>query len=104
MNTVPRPSSERIASAWSTWLDLARPNGKAIITDPETGDVLDAKKVEGGQKGGKIVLRDGEPGGACALGEGIEKEEQDFAASQNMTNQEYARYKLEMMQEKARMN
>ncbi|WP_217577349.1 primase-helicase zinc-binding domain-containing protein [Mesorhizobium sp. GbtcB19] len=40
-----------------TWLDLKRPNGKAAIVDPETGEILDAKKVEGSQKGGKVVLR-----------------------------------------------
>ncbi|MER9278743.1 primase-helicase zinc-binding domain-containing protein [Mesorhizobium sp. M0522] len=55
-----------------TWLDFSRANGKAVIVDPETGEVLDAKKVEGSQKGGKIVLRDGESGGVCAVGEGIE--------------------------------
>jgi hypothetical protein len=41
-----------------TWLDLTRPNGKATIADPETGEILNAKKVEGSQRGGKIVLRD----------------------------------------------
>ncbi|AEH88170.1 DUF7146 domain-containing protein [Mesorhizobium opportunistum] len=55
-----------------TWLDLSRANGKAAISDPATGDLLDAKKVEGSQKGGKIVLFEGQPGGGCVLGEGIE--------------------------------
>lgn len=41
-----------------TWIDLGRPNGKAVIADPETGEILDAKKVRGTQRGGKIVLRD----------------------------------------------
>lgn len=60
-----------------TWIDLDRPNGKAVIADPETGEILDAKKVRGSQRGGKIVLR--EPGhvarrltGDLAIGEGIE--------------------------------
>lgn len=57
-----------------TWLDLGRANGKAVISDPETGEVLDSKKVEGSQRGGKIVLREGEKGGGCVLGEGIETE------------------------------
>lgn len=55
-----------------TWLDLSRPNGKAVIADPDTGEVLDAKKVWGTQRGGKIVLRDGEHGAGLTLGEGIE--------------------------------
>jgi hypothetical protein len=55
-----------------TWLDLNRPNGKATIANPDTGEILDAKKVEGSQKGGKIVIREGDPGSVCALGEGIE--------------------------------
>ncbi|RWO57152.1 primase-helicase zinc-binding domain-containing protein [Mesorhizobium sp.] len=63
----------RFIGVHRTWLDLGRANGKAVIADPDTGEVLDAKKVEGSQRGGKIVLRDGEPGcGVCALGEGIE--------------------------------
>jgi hypothetical protein len=55
-----------------TWLDLTRPNGKAAIPDPAGDDTLDAKKVEGSQKGGKIVLRDGADALCLALGEGIE--------------------------------
>lgn len=55
-----------------TWLDLKHSSGKARIVHPKTGELLPAKKVEGSQRGGKIVLRDGEPGGVCVLGEGIE--------------------------------
>ncbi len=40
-----------------TWIDLSRPNGKAAIADPETGEILDAKKVRGSQRGGRIILR-----------------------------------------------
>lgn len=66
----------RFMGVHRTWLDLSRPNGKAVIADPETGEILDAKKVEGSQKGGKIVLRDSPqvmpPAALCVLGEGIE--------------------------------
>lgn len=62
----------RFIGVHRTWLDLSRPNGKAMIVDPDTSEPLNAKKVEGSQRGGKIVLRDGEAGGVCALGEGIE--------------------------------
>lgn len=60
-----------------TWLDPDQPTGKAAITDPKTGEVLDAKKVLGSQRGGAIVLR-GETGPdwpepfAGVIGEGIE--------------------------------
>jgi len=39
-----------------TWIDLAQPKGKALIADPETGEVLPAKKMRGSQLGGSIVL------------------------------------------------
>ena len=55
-----------------TWLDLSQRKGKAVIADPETGELLGAKKVEGSQRGGKIVLHEGAEGGALVLGEGIE--------------------------------
>ncbi|ESY75542.1 hypothetical protein X740_31045 [Mesorhizobium sp. LNHC221B00] len=55
-----------------TWLDFSRPNGKAAIADPAGDGILDAKKVEGSQKGGKIVLRDGADCHRLALGEGNE--------------------------------
>lgn len=52
-----------------TWIDLSRPNGKALIADPETGEIMPSKKVEGSQRGGIVALR---PKGArpalwCAL-------------------------------------
>lgn len=56
-----------------TWIDpdLRTASGKASIAHPETGEVLDAKKVRGSQKGGHIML-----GGAglrrLVVGEGIE--------------------------------
>lgn len=55
-----------------TWLDLKRPDGKAEIFDPETGEQLGAKKVEGSVMGGKIVLREDLTGTYLAIGEGIE--------------------------------
>lgn len=52
-----------------TWIDLSRPNGKAAIADPETGEIMPSKKVEGSQRGGVVVLRpQGErPALWCAL-------------------------------------
>ncbi len=61
----------RFIGVHRTWLDLARPGGKAEIFDPDTGELLAAKKVEGSQRGGRIVLREA-TGGALAIGEGIE--------------------------------
>ncbi|MBP0438440.1 DUF7146 domain-containing protein [Tianweitania sediminis] len=55
-----------------TWLDLQRPNGKALISDPETGEVLDVKKVMGSQRGGRIILRKGDRPCPRITGEGIE--------------------------------
>ena len=56
-----------------TWLDLSTRKGKAEIVDPETGEILVAKKVRGSQKGGHIHLG-GDPATATHLicGEGSE--------------------------------
>lgn len=56
-----------------TYVDLATAKGKAEITDPATGELLDAKKVRGSQKGGHIHLG-GDPVTAdhLIIGEGIE--------------------------------
>lgn len=56
-----------------TWLDLRTSKGKAEIVDPDSGEILVAKKVRGSQKGGHIHLG-GEPANAVQLvtGEGIE--------------------------------
>ncbi|MBB3771541.1 hypothetical protein FHS55_002140 [Angulomicrobium tetraedrale] len=55
-----------------TWLDLDQPKGKAVITHPETGEVLQAKKMRGSKQGGQIeLLRCASP--TCLIiGEGIE--------------------------------
>lgn len=39
-----------------TWLDLSRPKGKAEIFDPDTGELLPAKKVRGSKRGNRILL------------------------------------------------
>ena len=57
-----------------TWLDLSAPKGKAQITDPETCELLPAKKVRGSKQGGRILLVRA-PCGTARLqkaGEGIE--------------------------------
>lgn len=68
---IERPDG-RFGGVHRTWIDLAKPKGKAEIFDPETGELLAAKKVRGSKKGGSILLA------ACGaprrlfLGEGIE--------------------------------
>lgn len=56
-----------------TWIDLATRKGKAEIVHPETGELCDAKKVRGAQKGGHIHLG-GDPVAShhLIMGEGIE--------------------------------
>lgn len=54
-----------------TWIDPARPKGKAEIRDPATGERQDAKKSLGSVMGGAIRLR-GNGRGAIVMGEGIE--------------------------------
>lgn len=44
----------RFMGVHRTWIGR---DGKAEIADPETGELVDAKKVEGSQKGGRVVLR-----------------------------------------------
>lgn len=62
----------RFAGLHTTWVDPAAPGSKASIVDPETGEVLPAKKVRGSKKGGRIELvRQLEPG-RLFIGEGIE--------------------------------
>lgn len=54
----------RFMGVHRTWIDLARASGKVEIFDPETGEELAPKKVEGSQRGGRIVLRHANAGGA----------------------------------------
>jgi hypothetical protein len=46
----------KFAGLHFTWLDLSQDKGKAIIFDPETGEILPAKKVRGSKAGGYIHL------------------------------------------------
>ncbi|WP_051678668.1 CHC2 zinc finger domain-containing protein [Xanthobacter sp. 91] len=57
-----------------TWIDLSRRKGKAEIVDPDTGEVLPAKKMRGSKLGGAIVLVPAWSGMARTVyaGEGIE--------------------------------
>ncbi|MFG1246776.1 DUF7146 domain-containing protein [Xanthobacter flavus] len=57
-----------------TWIDLSRRKGKAEIVDPDTGEVLPAKKMRGSKLGGAIVLVPAWSGVARTVyaGEGIE--------------------------------
>lgn len=55
-----------------TWLDLAAPNGKALIKDPDTGEQLPAKKVRGSKVGGHIELARITDPHTLFVGEGIE--------------------------------
>lgn len=52
----------RFIGVHRTWIDLDQRKGKAEIVDPETGEFLPAKKVEGTQRGGIISLRTTEKG------------------------------------------
>ena len=55
-----------------TWIDLDLPNGKAIVVDPESGEVLPSKKVRGSQGGNAIRLVDAPGATRHLVGEGIE--------------------------------
>lgn len=57
-----------------TWLDPAGPKGKARVVDPDTGEILPAKKMRGTKAGGFIDLGGCDPAEANRLiaGEGIE--------------------------------
>ncbi|GGF56553.1 hypothetical protein GCM10007301_15270 [Azorhizobium oxalatiphilum] len=58
-----------------TWLDLAQPKGKAVIFDPDTGELLPSKKVRGSKQGNRILLSPANDASAprrSIAGEGIE--------------------------------
>lgn len=57
-----------------TWLDLSTTKGKAEIADPDTGELLPAKKMRGSKQGGAIVLLPAWGGQAVTVyaAEGIE--------------------------------
>lgn len=80
--TLARGSGYRFAGLHITYIDLTKPKGKLIISDPESGDALPAKKVRGTKQGGYIDL-----GGCCAdqastmiAGEGIENALRGYSA------------------------
>lgn len=55
-----------------TWLDQNGPKGKARVIDPETGEVLPAKKMRGSKAGGYIDLGGAPDARRMIAGEGIE--------------------------------
>lgn len=64
---------DRFSAVHRTWIDLARPNGKALIKHPVTGEVESAKKLLGSKKGGAIrLLRGSADGDTLIMAEGIE--------------------------------
>lgn len=56
----------------TTWIDLAQPDGKAVIVDPLTGEVLPPKKVRGVKQAGTIRLVSPRSPLRMIMGEGIE--------------------------------
>jgi hypothetical protein len=69
------PGEFRFAGLHLTYLDLSKPKGKAEIVDPDSGELMPAKKVRGSKQGGFIEL--GGAGSALSprrmfAGEGIE--------------------------------
>lgn len=64
----------RFSGLHITWIDLAHPDGKAVVADPGTGEILPAKKVRGSKTGGHIGLTRIDPRTTTQLiiGEGIE--------------------------------
>lgn len=62
----------RFAGVHITWIDLDAPKGKLELIDPETGEVLPAKKVRGSMGGGRIELLRSVGAPCLIIGEGIE--------------------------------
>lgn len=69
---VPIVRDGRFCGMHLTYLDLAQPKGKARIVDPQTGELLPAKKVRGSKTGGSIVLARVDQPRHMIVGEGIE--------------------------------
>ncbi len=55
-----------------TWIDPARPNGKAEVHHPDTGEVLPAKKMRGTKRGCYLDLGGAQDPARIVTGEGIE--------------------------------
>lgn len=62
----------KFAGLHATWIDLGRSGGKVEIGDPETGELLPAKKVRGSAGGGHIPLVPHPAPKDLVVGEGIE--------------------------------
>jgi len=56
-----------------TYIDMSAPKGKLALKDPETGELLPAKKSRGSKKDGHIELIPVKDPPALVIGEGIEK-------------------------------
>ena len=67
-----RNGAGRIEGCHITYIDLATKTAKAAVVDPATGEVLDAKKVRGSQRGGRIHLGGHFGAASLVIGEGIE--------------------------------
>ncbi|MFG1332043.1 CHC2 zinc finger domain-containing protein [Xanthobacter autotrophicus] len=67
-------ASGKFRGLHQTWIDLSTPRGKAEIIDPDTGELLEAKKVRGSKQGGHILVLPAERGPARRIyaAEGIE--------------------------------
>lgn len=63
----------QFAGLHTTWIDLARANGKAEIVNPFTGEIEPSKKVRGSKSGNHIELKRHPAPRALVIGEGIEK-------------------------------
>lgn len=63
---------DRFGAVHRTWLDLARPKGRLVLTHPDTGKPLETKKSWGIKQGGAIRLYTPENPRRIIMGEGIE--------------------------------
>lgn len=64
--------SGKFSGLHATWIDLAQPKGKVLIPDPDTGELVPAKKVRGSAGGGHIPLVRCDAPHDVVVGEGIE--------------------------------
>lgn len=67
-----RGPDDRFSGLHITWLDLAKPDGKAEVAHPDTGEIGPAKKVRGSKTAGRIELVRVEAPAKLVIGEGIE--------------------------------
>ncbi|RVU13145.1 DUF7146 domain-containing protein [Methylobacterium oryzihabitans] len=62
----------RFAGLHATWIDLAQPDGKLVLADAATGEILPARKARGSVGGGRIELVRHPSPVRLVLGEGVE--------------------------------